>query len=67
MRIGIDFADVAGSQSILPTGQSGNPFSPFYANQAPLYHAGKFRQQRMDRTDIESHLTARAIIAPVMD
>ena len=60
MRIGIDFADVAASESILPTGQSGNAFSPFYDNQAPLYHAGQFRKQRMDREDIEAHQTAVA-------
>ena len=52
MRIGIDFTDVAASESILPTGQSGNAFSPFYDNQAALYHAGEFRKQRMDREDI---------------
>ena len=60
MRIGIDFANVAASESILPTGQSGNAFSPFYDNQAPLYHAGQFRKQRMDRADIEAHQTAVA-------
>ena len=64
MRIGIDFADVAASESILPTGQSGNVFSPFYDNQADLYHAGQFRKQRMDRADIEAHQTAVAHIRP---
>ena len=60
MRIGIDFANVAASESILPTGQSGNAFSPYYDNQAPLYHAGQFRKQRMDREDIDAHQTAVA-------
>ena len=60
MRIGIDFADVAASESILPTGQSGNAFSPFYDNQAALYHTGQFRKQRMNRADIEAHQTAVA-------
>jgi penicillin amidase len=64
MRISIDFSDVGGSESILPTGQSGNPFSPFYANQAPLYHAGKFRKQRMDREDIMLHQTSSAKFIP---
>ena len=62
MRIGLDFADVASSESILPTGQSGNVFSPFYDNQAELYHAGEFRKQRMDRADIESVMTSRAFL-----
>ena len=58
MRIGIDFADVDAAESILPTGQSGNVFSPFYDNQADLYHAGQFRKQRMDRADIEAKSTS---------
>ena len=55
-------AEVASSESILPTGQSGNVFSPFYDNQAELYHAGEFRKQRMDRADIESVMTSRAFL-----
>ena len=39
MRIGIDFADVGNAESILPTGQSGNVFSPHYDDQAAMYHA----------------------------
>ena len=66
-RIGIDFADVDGAESILPTGQSGNVFSPFYDNQAPLYHAGQFRKMRMDRADIEAHTTAVASLRPQTD
>ena len=64
MRIGIDFADVDAAESILPTGQSGNVFSDFYDNQAPLYHAGRFRQMRMNRADIEAHTIARSTITP---
>ena len=66
-RIGIDFADVDGAESILPTGQSGNVFSPFYDNQAPLYHAGQFRKMRLDRADIEAHTTAVASLRPQTD
>ena len=62
MRIGIDFADLANSESILPTGQSGSAFSPFYDNQAERYHVGQFRKQRMNRSDIEAHVTAIARI-----
>ena len=64
MRIGIDFADVDAAESILPTGQSGHVTSPYYDDQAALYHAGKFRKQRMDRADIEAHQTAVAHIRP---
>ena len=64
MRIAIDFANVEAAESILPTGQSGNPFSPFYANQSSLYHAGEFRKQRMNRDDVQANQSARALILP---
>jgi penicillin amidase len=34
-----DFSDIENSWTILPTGQSGNPFSTHY-NQAEIYNAG---------------------------
>ena len=64
MRIGIDFADVGNAESILPTGQSGNVFSPHYDDQAAMYHAGQFRKQRMDRDDVEAHVSAKAVLRP---
>lgn len=64
MRIGIDFADVDAAESILPTGQSGNRFSPFYDDQAQRYHSGEFRKQRMARADIEAHAHATARFVP---
>ncbi len=64
MRISIDFADVDAAESILPTGQSGNAFSKFYDNQAPLYHAGRFRAQRMDRADIDAHTIGVSTLLP---
>ena len=53
MRVSVDFGDVNASESILPTGQSGNVFSPYYDNQADMYHSGEFRKQRMDLEEIE--------------
>ena len=40
----IDFSDMENSWGILPTGQSGNPFSSHYKDQAELYNSGKFRK-----------------------
>jgi penicillin amidase len=54
MRVSLDFEDVNASESILPTGQSGNVFSPYYDNQAEMYHSGEFRKQRMDKEEIEA-------------
>ena len=48
----IDFSDIEASMSILPTGQSGNPFSPHYDDQTALYLAGKFRIMLLNTEEI---------------
>ena len=48
----IDFSDIENSLSILPTGQSGNPFSDHYEDQADLYNNGKFRKTLLNREEI---------------
>ncbi|MEN9444840.1 MAG: hypothetical protein RIS47_1730, partial [Bacteroidota bacterium] len=53
MRIICDFADITHSRSVLPTGQSGHFMSPYYADQATMYLAGKNRPQLMNRDDVE--------------
>lgn len=48
----IDFSDVENSTSILPTGQSGNPFSKHYNDQAEMYATGKFRKMKLNKEEI---------------
>ncbi len=48
----IDFSDIENSMSILPTGQSGNPLSKHYSDQAEIYNAGKFRKMKMNKEEI---------------
>lgn len=48
----IDFSDVENSISILPTGQSGNPFSSHYNDQAKMYLNGEFRKMMMNKEEI---------------
>ena len=48
----IDFSDVENSISILPTGQSGNPFSAHYRDQAEMYVKGEFRKMMMNEKEI---------------
>jgi penicillin amidase len=49
----IDFSDVENSMSILPTGQSGNPFSKYYDDQAEMFVNGEFRKMMMNRDEIK--------------
>ena len=48
----IDFSDIENSWSILPTGQSGNPFSKHYNDQAEMYNTGKFRKMKLNKEEI---------------
>ena len=48
----VDFSDIENSWSILPTGQSGNPFSKHYSDQAEMYNAGKFRKMKLNKKEI---------------
>ncbi|TRX02377.1 penicillin acylase family protein [Flavobacterium gawalongense] len=48
----IDFSDIENSWGILPTGQSGNPLSSHYSDQAELYNAGKFRRMKLNKEEI---------------
>jgi penicillin G amidase len=50
----IDFSDVENSISILPTGQSGNPLSKHYKDQAELYNQGGFRKMMMNKEEIQA-------------
>lgn len=48
----VDFSDIENSWSILPTGQSGNPFSKHYHDQAVMYNEGKFRKMKLNKEEI---------------
>jgi len=49
----VDFSDVENSLGILPTGQSGNVFSPHYKDQAQKYLNGEFVKMKLNQTEIE--------------
>lgn len=53
MRVTIDFADIGNATSVLPGGQSGYFYSPYYHDQLKLYAAGKYRHMLMNRDDVE--------------
>ncbi|WP_422361024.1 penicillin acylase family protein [Reichenbachiella sp.] len=61
----IDFADVEGnSWSILPTGNSGNIFSPHYNDQAEMYVNGDYRRQLMNKEEIISQADGVLVMTP---
>ncbi len=60
----IDFSDVENSMSILPTGQSGNPFSSHYEDQAELYRSGGFRKMLLNQQEIENQTEHTLIFVP---
>ncbi len=53
----IDFSDVENSVSILPTGQSGNPMSAHYSDQAAMYNKGQFRKMKLNKKEIMANST----------
>ena len=50
----IDLADVDRSIGVLPTGQSANPESPHWADQAPLWASGRHHPLPVSRAAVEA-------------
>lgn len=59
----VDFADVENSVSILPTGNSGNPFSKFYRDQAEMFANGEFRKMKLNKEEIEK-VSTKLVMEP---
>ena len=49
----IDFSDIENSAAIIPTGQSGNVFSPFYKDQTQHFLSGNFVKMKLNQAEIE--------------
>ncbi|MEL6303515.1 MAG: penicillin acylase family protein, partial [Bacteroidota bacterium] len=60
----IDFSDIENSISILPTGQSGNPLSEHYDDQAEMYVNGEFRKMMMNKSEIETAAKSQLVFRP---
>ncbi len=60
----IDFADVGSSESILPTGQSGNIFSDHYKDQAEMYAEGQWRPMLFNEEDIRKPGFRKLTLSP---
>ena len=62
MRIIIDFASVEDAISVLPTGQSGNLFSPWYQDQADMYARGEYRPMLMNLEAIKANHHSKLLL-----
>lgn len=60
----IDFSDIENSISILPTGQSGNPFSKHYEDQAEMFINGEFRKMMMNKDEIIEKAESVLVLKP---
>lgn len=49
---------------MVSTGQSGNVYSPYYANLTPRWAKGEYLRMTTDRTDIESRTVATLVLQP---
>jgi penicillin amidase len=63
-RIVADLADVDRSMAVLPTGQSGNPVSPHWNDQAPLWIGGTLRPAPVTRKAVEAVAVRTLMLVP---
>lgn len=60
----IDFSNIENSMSILPTGQSGNPFSKHYKDQAEMFLNGEFRKMMLNKDEIVEKAASKLVLQP---
>ncbi len=66
-RFIVDFADFSNSVSIIPTGQSGHPFSPHYDDQLESWTQNGYHPMRWTREDVESAPHSVLVLEPAND
>lgn len=63
-RLIMDLGDLDRSRVVLPSGQSGNPFSRHYDDQAELFMSGRYRDAAFSRGAVERHAAGTLILLP---
>jgi penicillin amidase len=63
-RFVADLSDVDHSLAVLPTGQSGNPASPHWNDQAGRWFAGQLRAAPVTRAAVEAVAERRLVLRP---
>ena len=62
-RMIIDFSDLDGSLSIIPVGESGQPGSKYWGDQAPPWNSGDYKPMRFSR-DRLGHIDGWLVFRP---
>jgi penicillin amidase len=65
MRKIIDFADVNGALSVIPSGQSGQPLHDHYSDQTPLWKNGEYHTLPLDPDAVAKISTNILYLTPV--
>ena len=60
----VDLSNVDATLAVLCTGQSGNPASPQWNDQTPLWAAGELRPCPFTRAAVEAAATHRLVLEP---
>jgi penicillin amidase len=60
----VDLSNVDEARAILSTGQSGNPASPHWNDQSPLWAAGELRPCPFTRAAVEAAAERRLVLVP---
>ncbi len=63
-RFVADLGDLDRSVAVAPTGQSGNPESPHWNDQAPLWITGELRPAPVSRPAVEAAAEHRLVLRP---
>ena len=51
-------------RNVVAPGQSGDPASPHFADQLPLYANWRYKPMRLDRSDLDGHITSVTRLHP---
>ncbi len=60
----VDLSNVDATLAVLSTGQSGNPASPHWSDQSPLWAAGELRRCPFTRPAVEAAAEHRLVLVP---